>query len=160
MTHPVLSQVPPSPSIHLYCLHRHNPFHWTGQTLRRDTMAPTSSPQLGAALKLVLKPRRMEIFTPFLVGGWLDTFFLGLTAVAFAQWVLEVRQTERRWVKWLVGYLMLISLGSTALTMIHWFFVFINGFGDYTTLMDTNGTCLLKAQEAGLFAFRTEQGFD
>ena len=97
---------------------------------------------LGQLLKHVMEPRRMELFSPFLVGGWIDTLFLGLIAITFTQWLYEVRSTDRKWVKILIGYLVVTTLGSTACTIVHWYHVFINGFGDYTTMMSTSGAFL------------------
>lgn len=81
----------------------------------------------------------MELLSPFLIGGWLDTLFLGLIFVAYGVWVSDVRPTDRCWHKGLVAYLLVMSVGSSVATLIHWDHVFMGGFGDYTAIMSTHG---------------------
>ena len=98
--------------------------------------------QANAIYKQILGPRRVELLSPFIVGGWLDTLFLGLIFVAYGVWVFDVREMDRCYVKGLVAYLMIVGVGSTVATLVHWDHVFMRGFGDYTAIISTQGECL------------------
>ena len=104
-------------------------------------MATTAAPPAGGspdALNIILRPKRVEYYLPFMIGVWLDAVCLGLLFVAFGAWLSSVRKTDRPLVRYLVLYLMAASVMMSGFMIGQWFLVYVHGYGDFMQLFDTH----------------------
>ena len=124
-------------------------------------MNPTGSPSaLPPQIMANLRDMRLQLFSPFIIGGWLDTVLLGLVAVTVGQWMYGVCATDRRSTKVLVAYLILASLATTTCTLVHWHHVFLQGYGDFGVSSTTSGTSSENEMQPPLDRRRTQHRTD
>lgn len=95
-----------------------------------------SNPAAQALLTSLVKPYKVELYAPFLIGSWVDWVFLGYVLVLWVRWFIEVRPTDNKWTRILVYYLMIPSLFLSMVILMHNMRIFGYSFGDYTALLD------------------------
>jgi hypothetical protein len=87
-------------------------------------------------LSSMLAPRKMDLYSPFLIGAWLDSLFLGLIAIMWVRWLVYVRPTDTKWTRILMYYIMLPNLFSSVGLIIHVLHLMSTNFGNYIAFFD------------------------
>jgi hypothetical protein len=98
----------------------------------------TGSAGTSDSVAMLMRPKRIEYYLPFMIGVWLDAICLGLLCVTFGAWLGAVRKTDRPMVRYLVLYLMVASLMLSGFMLAHNWGVYVKGWGDYFQLFDTS----------------------
>lgn len=96
-------------------------------------------------LSIMLAPRKVHLYSPFLIGAWLDSLFLGLIAIMWIRWFMHVRQTDTKWTRILVYYIMLPNLFSSAGLIVHMLHLTSSNFGNYMAFFDLTGKCAMTS---------------
>ena len=84
-----------------------------------------------ASIANLMRDQRTDLYTPLLVGMWLDAVSMGTIVILAVQWFTTARRTDNAWTRALVMFQLAICSLATTLMVLQVNYYFVYGFGDY-----------------------------